>query len=95
MSPHGTRTRYTAGCHCEACTGAQHAYQSRWAAAAKDSPDLPHGTESGYVNWGCRCLACWTEGWRKNARTRARRKVREGRPLSARESEALAEAGAA
>ena len=81
-------SRYAAGCRCAACAEANRA---RVADLTSRPPgDVPHGTASGYGNWGCRCDECKPAGARQNLLAQARRKQRFGKPLSAREAEALA-----
>lgn len=55
MTPdHGTRARYSRGCRCELCRGANAAYDRELRARA----GLPvHGTRGGYQK-GCRCDEC-------------------------------------
>ena len=92
---HG-RTAYAhSGCRCETCTGAQRAYMAAFVAALSQRPrdQVPHGTAGGYANWGCRCEQCTAANTRAAVMTRARRNVREGVPLTARQAQALAEAG--
>lgn len=45
------------------------------------SPNAPHGTLSGYINWGCRCSEC------RRANTEAKRTWREIRMKERVESE--------
>lgn len=81
--PHGTRSRYTAGCHCVVCVEANRIYcaDRRAKRKAAITPDDPrHGTVTYYVNHGCRCLACCQAYIPINARTMARVKAnREAR----------------
>lgn len=67
MSTHpadcGTPAGYRRGCRCRPCTDA-HAQRiadqkaRRLARAAEDPSLIPHGTQSGYINWNCRCPKC-------------------------------------
>lgn len=51
---------YTHGCRCEVCTNEHTAMQRRRRAERKEraETDAPHGTVTGYQNWGCRCDDC-------------------------------------
>jgi hypothetical protein len=51
---------YNGGCRCDEC---KEAHRLRCAAvkaalAARPREDVPHGTDSGYTNWACRCALC-------------------------------------
>jgi len=66
-SNHGDPGKYNAGCRCTICK----AGNTERATVARDErrgriKDAPHGTESGYRNWGCRCKPCKKEGSRMN-----------------------------
>jgi hypothetical protein len=59
----GSPSGYKRGCRCGACrkahaeaTAAQK--RERVTRAAADPSLIPHGTQSGYINWLCRCPAC-------------------------------------
>jgi len=52
-APHGTRSRYNAGCRCEKCRKALRRYMR----SLQGKPPPNHGN-SGYVNYGCRCDVC-------------------------------------
>lgn len=72
---------YREGCRCEDCAADvrrryEEAKASRHARVKAGSPDVPHGTESGYVNWGCRCDPCKAAGSEHNRNARARRIAR-------------------
>ena len=65
---HGGTARYAAGCRCDDCLAgeAQRARdrRARRVERASESPDsVPHGTESGYTNHGCRCARCREATW--------------------------------
>jgi hypothetical protein len=91
---HGIRATYTGGCRCAPCTEAQRAWHEefRHELAARPRDAVPHGG-SGYLNWSCRCEVCKAAGREHNARTRARRARRNGKPLTPLQAEALANAG--
>ena len=61
---HGTRSSYVSGCRCTACTAANTEYhlngmRPRYAAKLAADPDSqPHGSDSTYTNYGCRCEQC-------------------------------------
>lgn len=63
-SPHGSISRYTRGCRCDACRGAWSVYYRRVyrrglaERAARGEVEVPHGTTNGYCNYMCRCGAC-------------------------------------
>lgn len=76
---HGASAYRSGLCRCPVCTGAQATRVARERAerfAARElvdgvlvSPVLrQHGTENGYMNWGCRCTLC------SLARSRARQR---------------------
>ena len=74
MNGHGRRSRYVAGCRCEACTEADREYQRARRAERAAIPDelKPHGTPRCYIHFGCRCEAC-TEAVRKALTARKKR----------------------
>lgn len=86
MRPHGTITRYVAGCSCTECRKAHRDYryderQDRRAARIMVGfrlvhPRAPHGTKSGYSNYGCQCAPCVEAGRISNAAYKARRKAK-------------------
>jgi hypothetical protein len=84
------RNRGADGCRCDACREAHRQYVAARKQEWRNRPDLPHGTESGYHNWGCRCDACRAAYRAKNARSAAVRKLRQGKPLSPWQAQALA-----
>ena len=55
LAEHGTALRYRQDCRCEACTDANTQY-ARERRGTGEAPN--HGTESGYRNYGCRCIPC-------------------------------------
>ena len=81
-APHGTRRRYTQGCHCDACRSAN----ARYCRERRENKEAPtHGTESGYRNYGCKCKACKEAGARAQREYRARvRRKRQPRGTAAR-----------
>lgn len=61
-APHGTRSKYNSGCHCDDCRKANNAAVKRdrlkrTAQVRAGEREPPHGL-SGYHNWGCRCEVC-------------------------------------
>lgn len=60
---------------------AAHAASARERASA-DPALIPHGTRCGYEYWACRCLSCGEANRLAKARTKARRKIRRGIPLT-------------
>lgn len=58
--------------------------------ALADPSLIPHGTVSGYGHWGCRCAPCSEAGRMARAASRARRKQRDGEPLTGWDAEVLA-----
>jgi hypothetical protein len=63
---HGRATDYNMGCRCELCRAANTERMARGAVERQARPeDIPHGTESGYVNWYCRCDLCRPVGLAK------------------------------
>jgi hypothetical protein len=77
--PHGTRSRYTAGCHCQPCRDANTAYQ-RAHRRERDPATFPHGTAFAYGNLGCRCGNCKEAQRIKMATYRARRRPQTPAP---------------
>lgn len=75
FAPHGTAKRYRQECRCDECRAANTKYN----AALRETGEAPnHGTESGYRNYGCRCVPC-SEAARRAAwlrRSSRRRKQR-------------------
>lgn len=74
---HGTMGGYLAGCKCSPCLAAKKAKSQaegarRKARAAADPSVVPHGTVSGYRNWGCRCDPCCLAGRAASAKSRVR-----------------------
>lgn len=77
---HGTPSTYgNWGCQCRPCTEAQRvamaaARERRRSRRVTDDqgrlvtrvPDVRHGSDSTYTNWGCQCAPC-TEAWRATA----------------------------
>lgn len=75
LAPHGTPTRYRQECRCDECRAANTKY-NRELRRKGEAPT--HGTDSGYRNYGCRCVPC-TEAHniaQRDYRARARRKRR-------------------
>jgi len=77
---HGTPSAYAKGCRCEACKAGhsdrmKHYRAQRTAMVAAGDSRVPHGTDSGYFNWGCRCERCKAVGSIGN---RKRREKRDG-----------------
>ena len=78
MSPlvHGTRRAYGGQhmCRCDECRAEnrrtqqkrKNAILAKWIEGRGDEMDIPHGTESGYQNWYCRCDPCKAAGARMN-----------------------------
>ncbi|MBO2464468.1 hypothetical protein [Actinomadura violacea] len=59
----GTPSGYKRGCRCTPCREAHAEHtaaqkRDRVIRAAADPSLVPHGTQSGYVNWSCRCTPC-------------------------------------
>ncbi|WP_242882651.1 hypothetical protein [Actinomadura litoris] len=59
----GRASGYKRGCRCDDCrrahadvTAAQ--TRNRLIRAAADPSLIPHGTQTGYINWRCRCEEC-------------------------------------
>ena len=84
----GTPSGYSAGCRCAPCTEAHRAEalkmrkrRAREVAAGSDA--VPHGTFTGYHNWGCRCQDCKAKGSESNAYCIAARRIKAGAPVSA------------
>ncbi len=73
---HGTLARYRRGCHCAECTAANTAYvrdqRNKREARVRAGATVPHGTASGYKNYGCRCEPCRAAGLAARLATRAR-----------------------
>jgi 3D (Asp-Asp-Asp) domain-containing protein len=73
----GSTTRYRQGCRCKNCT--THAVDAATVSKARareraelDPSVIPHGTDSGYQYYGCKCQACRDAGGRaRAARARA------------------------
>ena len=66
MSEHGTISRYTQGCRCDACREASRIYQLNRRRARGIQPrqaSKVHGTVNQYTNLGCRCDEC-RAAWR-------------------------------
>lgn len=59
--PHGSDRRYVTGCRCVECVSGNTERKGRWLRERR-SEDAPHGTPSGYRNWGCRCTPCREAG---------------------------------
>ena len=56
---HGTRYCYIAGCKRPECVAAHKLYMRAYRAErSKRKKEIPHGSDDGYVNWGCRCKRC-------------------------------------
>lgn len=56
---HGRYSTYTHGCRCAPCTEANRLYSRTIRKLRLERRrEAPHGTLSGYKNWGCRCRAC-------------------------------------
>jgi hypothetical protein len=71
---HGTAVEYNRGCRCEECKAHNAARHRAGAVDRMSRPEeIPHGTESGYVNWYCRCGPCSSVG---RAKLRERQAVR-------------------
>jgi hypothetical protein len=51
---HGTRARYQKGCKCDECKRSHADHQ----ASLRGLEPPNHGTESGYINYACRCQPC-------------------------------------
>ena len=84
----GTPSGYSAGCRCEPCTEAHRAEaqkmrRRRQREVAAGSDAVPHGTFTGYHNWGCRCPDCKAKGSESNAYCIAARRIKAGAPVSA------------
>ncbi|QFG12120.1 helix-turn-helix DNA binding domain [Arthrobacter phage Racecar] len=63
---HGRATDYNMGCRCDLCRAANTERMAKLAIDRQARPeDIPHGTESGYVNWYCRCDECRPVGLAK------------------------------
>lgn len=69
---HGERLRYARGCRCPKCRKANRDY----ARSQKGKEPPQHGTESGYMNYGCRCTPCTRA---RSAAERARKALRRQR----------------
>lgn len=67
--PHG----YSHGCRCQSCRENEMARHERRRGGGLCVNDDRHGTENGYVNFGCRCLAC--VGAARYARSQRRREA--------------------
>lgn len=66
VEKHGRATDYNEGCRCAVCTEAHRVRMAEVRQSRLERrEDIPHGTESGYVNWGCRCGACRPVGLAK------------------------------
>lgn len=57
-------TAYTKGCRCDDCRAIKSETEARNRARRLEltragSDRVPHGTESGNINWGCNCKACY------------------------------------
>lgn len=60
---HGEFRTYAHGCRCDLCRAASRERQHRVLTALKAHVErAPHGTESAYRNWGCRCEPCKVAG---------------------------------
>lgn len=82
---HGASAYVRRGCRCRVCTKAnrlrcaarrQRSYEERQLIHGRlvaMNPNLRHGTDSAYVNHGCRCTECTKAGQARNAANRARR----------------------
>ncbi len=56
---HGQLQCYRAGCSCKLCKAANTEHSRRTREKYTTEPEkIPHGTDSGYTNWGCRCEEC-------------------------------------
>ncbi len=63
-----SHSRYVHGCPCDECRAAHAKYKrgKLWERMNERvlvdgrlvHPRAPHGTRSGYQNWGCRCVPC-------------------------------------
>lgn len=73
LAPHGTPERYRQECRCEPCRTANTQY-NRELRMSKEAPN--HGTDSGYRNYGCRCIHCTRAHTvaQRDRRAQARRK---------------------
>jgi hypothetical protein len=58
VAQHGTRSGYQTGCSCRLCRNAERDERRRQRRIGLNPGDHRHGTNSGYVNWGCRCDGC-------------------------------------
>src|ERR1043166_3390219 len=87
--PHGVRRALNQRlrCRCDICTAALREYNrtmrvGMWFRAVNGDPTVPHGTISGFTNWGCRCERCEAVGppyTRKQLRRWHKRVLREVR----------------
>ncbi len=70
-APHGTTYGYTTwACRCVDCLAAHRAQIAKWQASNREQraevggrmvsmrPNCPHGQNSGYTCYSCRCLPC-------------------------------------
>lgn len=90
VTPVGTCAHHPEDCGCTSCrhrrgkraqaakrgapmTGAEKRAAAR-ARAAADPSLIPHGTSSGYVYWGCRCIPCTAAQTAVSLKSRRKRK---------------------
>lgn len=79
MKHGGAGYAYEQGCRCEVCVEAWNARhrELRAARSAREVPDsVPHGVRSTYVNYGCRCAACYQAQAEANRNRPSRAKAR-------------------
>lgn len=50
-------TMYGLGCRCDVCVNTKAEYLAEWR-ARKTPEEIPHGTDNGYNNYGCKCSEC-------------------------------------
>jgi hypothetical protein len=67
---HGHLECFRRGCRCEPCLATYRAFhraqkEKRYTVGAAQPERIPHGTPSGYQNWGCRCDDCFQSYWGK------------------------------
>jgi len=65
---------YSLGCRCEDCVTTKAEYMAEWR-ASKTFEDIPHGTDNGYTNYGCKCDACREAHVARTTGQRRRRQV--------------------